>query len=65
MLVYENIWNIYCSLYVYMCVYVCIYIYTHTYKLMITEIFLDGNIQHLTEEVNRDVGKETKENVKL
>lgn len=48
-----------------MCVYVCIYIYTHTYKLMITEIFLDGNIQHLTEEVNRDVGKETKENVKL
>lgn len=64
MLVYENIRNIYC-VYMCICVGVYIYIFTHTYKLMITEIFLDGNIQHPPEELNGDVGKETKENVKL
>ena len=64
MLVYENIRNTYC---VYICIYVCVCVclYIDTQKIIKTESFLDGNIQHLLEEVNRGVGKGTKENVKL
>lgn len=49
--------------FIYVCMCVCLYIHTH--KIMNTESFLDGNIQHLPEEVNRGVGRGTKENVKL
>lgn len=51
-------------IYVYKCVCVSVCVYTHI-QIMNTESFLDGNIQHLPEEVNRGVGNGTKENVKL